>query len=227
MPQNLPESLRSILFDRISSPLFAAFFVSLLGVNAQAILVVFSDIPVFTKIHHLQYEIYKDEVDVFIRLFFVPSISTFLMLYIYPWFANRVYEHTQTNRQKLVNIKVKIEDETPLTIEQSKKIKQETMQKGIYYLKHGNYEYPITYQLIKDGRKNRVLNKKINLNIPITLFHGLKDEVVPLMFSKKILKIFPKAKKKLIKIKNGNHSLSKKNDLKKICKELDCIIRLF
>jgi fermentation-respiration switch protein FrsA (DUF1100 family) len=78
-----------------------------------------------------------------------------------------------------------------------------------------------------NGRKNRVLNKKNNLNIPITLFHGLKDEVVPLMFSKKILKIFPKAKKKLIKIKNGNHSLSKKNDLIKICKELDRIIQLF
>ena len=41
-----------------------------------------------------------------------------------------------------------------------------------------------------------------------------------------ILKIFPKAKKKLIKINNGDHSLSKKNDLKKICRELDYITQL-
>jgi len=109
----------------------------------------------------------------------------------------------------------------------TKKIKKIIMTNKIYHLEESEYTYPITKQLIMNGRKNRVLNKKINLNIPITLFHGLKDEVVPLMFSKKILKIFPKAKKKLIKIKNGNHSLSKKNDLKKICKELDCIIRLF
>ena len=109
----------------------------------------------------------------------------------------------------------------------TKKIKRIIMTNKIYHLEESEYTYPITKQLIMNGRKNRVLNKKINLNIPITLFHGLKDEVVPLMFSKKILKIFPKAKKKLIKIKNGNHSLSKKNDLKKICKELDCIIRLF
>ena len=109
----------------------------------------------------------------------------------------------------------------------TKKIKKIIMANKIYHLEESEYTYPITKQLIMNGRKNRVLNKKINLNIPITLFHGLKDEVVPLMFSKKILKIFPKAKKKLIKIKNGNHSLSKKNDLKKICKELDCIIRLF
>ena len=106
----------------------------------------------------------------------------------------------------------------------TKKIKKIIMTRKIYYLKKGEWTYPITKQLIMNGRKNKVLNKKINLNIPITLFHGLKDEVVPLMFSKKILKKFPKAKKKLIKIKNGDHSLSKKNDLKKICKELNHII---
>ena len=109
----------------------------------------------------------------------------------------------------------------------TKKIKKIIMADKIYHLEESEYTYPITKQLIMNGRKNRVLNKKINLNIPITLFHGLKDEVVPLVFSKKILKIFPKAKKKLIKIKNGNHSLSKKSDLKKICKELDYIIRPF
>ena len=108
----------------------------------------------------------------------------------------------------------------------TKKIKKIITTNKIYYLKEGEWTYPITKQLIINGRKNKVLNKKINLNIPITLFHGLKDEIVPLMFSKKILKIFPKAKKKLIKISNGNHSLSKKNDLKKICRELDRIIQL-
>ena len=106
----------------------------------------------------------------------------------------------------------------------SKKIKKTIMEKKIYYLEHGNFIYPLSKQLILDGRKNKILSKKINIKIPITLFHGLKDEVVPLKFSNKILKIFKKSKKKLIKIKNGDHSLSRKNDLKKICKELDSII---
>ena len=98
------------------------------------------------------------------------------------------------------------------------------MSNKIHHIDHGDFIYPITKQLILDGRKNKILNKKININIPIILFHGLKDEVVPLKFSKKILKIFKKAKKKLIIIKNGNHSLSKKSDLKKICKELNNMI---
>jgi len=104
------------------------------------------------------------------------------------------------------------------------KIKKEIMTKKIYHLEHGGFTYPLTKQLIFDGRKNKILNKKINTNVPITLFHGLKDDVVPLTFSKKILKIFKKSKKKLIKIKNGDHRLSKKSDLKKICKELEYII---
>ena len=106
----------------------------------------------------------------------------------------------------------------------SKKIKKIIIKKNIYNLNHGEYNYPITKQLIFDGRKNKVLNKKINLNIPLTLFHGLKDDVVPLSLQKKILSVCKKSQKKLIKIKNGNHSLSRINDLKKICKELKLIL---
>jgi len=106
----------------------------------------------------------------------------------------------------------------------TKKMKDITIKKGIYNLKHGNYEYPITYQLIKDGRKNKILNKKILSNINITMIHGNKDEVVPLSYSKKVLKIFNKAKKKLVIIKNGDHSLSSKPGLKRIVLELDKIV---
>ena len=98
------------------------------------------------------------------------------------------------------------------------------MTKKIYHLEHGNFTYPLTKQLILDGRKNKIFNKRIIIKIPITLFHGLKDEVVPLIFSRKILKIFKKSKKKLIKIKNGDHSLSRKSDLKRICKELSYMV---
>ena len=106
----------------------------------------------------------------------------------------------------------------------TKKMKKETIQKGIYNLKHGNYEYPITLQLIKDGRKNKVLNKKFNFKIKVTMVHGEKDEAVPISYSRKILKLFPKAKKKLNIIKNGDHSLSNKKYLNIIFKELKLLI---
>ena len=56
------------------------------------------------------------------------------------------------------------------------------------------------------------------------MVHGSKDEVVPVSFSRKILKIFSKSKKKLLIIKNGDHSLSSKKNLKKIIRELDLIV---
>ena len=106
----------------------------------------------------------------------------------------------------------------------SKKIKKEIISKGIYNLKHGNYEYPITYQLIKNGRKNKVLKKKLKSKIFVTMIHGSKDEVVPVKYSRKVLNLFKKAKKKLIIIKNGDHSLSSKRNLKKIILELNKIV---
>ena len=107
------------------------------------------------------------------------------------------------------------------------KIKKEIKKRGIYNLKHGNYEYPITYQLIKDGRKNKILRKKINNKIHVTMIHGKKDEVVPTNYSKNVLKIFKNSYKKLLIIKNGDHSLSSKRNLNKLTKELDNIVSNF
>ena len=106
----------------------------------------------------------------------------------------------------------------------TKKMKKETIKNKIYNLKHGEYEYPISYQLIKDGRKNKILNKKLTSKIYVTMIHGNKDEVVPTIYSRKVLKLFNKAKKKLIIIKNGDHSLSNKKNLKKITLELNKIV---
>ena len=106
----------------------------------------------------------------------------------------------------------------------SKKMKAETIKNRIYNLKHGDYIYPITFQLIKDGRKNKVLNKKINYKINITMVHGQKDEVVPVTYSKKVLKIFKNSRKKLVIIKNGDHSLSSPKHLVMLKKELKLII---
>ena len=114
----------------------------------------------------------------------------------------------------------------------TKKMKKEVVQKGETIIMHGRskfrtkqYEYPVTYQLIKDGRKNKVLSKKINSKIYVTMVHGKKDELVPVSFSRKVLSLFTNAKKKLVIIKNGDHSLSDKNPLKRIIKELNNIVK--
>ena len=105
----------------------------------------------------------------------------------------------------------------------SKKMKSEIIQKKILHLKHGNYTYPITLQLLKDGRKNKVFNKKITSKIKVTMVHGQKDDVVPVSCSRKILKMFTNAKKKLVIVKNGDHSLSSSEGLKILKREIKLI----
>ena len=105
----------------------------------------------------------------------------------------------------------------------SKKMKKEIKKNGIINLKHADYEYPITLQLIKDGRKNKVLNKKIYQKITVTMVHGSKDNSVPVNYSRKVLRIFKNAKKKLVIVKNGDHSLSSHKNLNLLKKELKLI----
>ena len=75
-------------------------------------------------------------------------------------------------------------------------MKKEIKEKGVISLNHGDHEYPITYQLIKDGRKNKILNKKIFQDLKVIMVHGSKDKSVPVIFSRKILDIFKTKKKK-------------------------------
>jgi pimeloyl-ACP methyl ester carboxylesterase len=106
----------------------------------------------------------------------------------------------------------------------SKKMKKEITTNKIINLKHAKYEYPITLQLIKDGRKNKVLKKNINQRLNVTMVHGEKDESVPVIYSRKILKLFKKGKNKLVIVKGGDHSLSSKKSLKLLIRELNLII---
>ena len=141
-------------------------------------------------------------------IFIGSSMGSWISLNLFPVFKNRLkgFIGIGSAPEFLENLMWK---------KFTKKIKKIILAKKIYNLEHGEFTYPITKQLIFDGRKNKVLNNKINLKIPIILFHGKKDNVVPVNCSRKILKICKKSKKKLIVIKNGQHSLSRKSDLKK------------
>ena len=87
----------------------------------------------------------------------------------------------------------------------------------IYKLKsnHNNF-YPITKKFIIDGKKNLILNKKIKCNFPVELLHGINDSSVPWFYSLKLLKTLISKKINLTIINDGDHSLSRDQDLKKI-----------
>ena len=107
----------------------------------------------------------------------------------------------------------------------TKKVKRQLLKNKFHKFIHGGYEYNISYNLIKDGRRNKIFNKNYTNKIFITILHGQKDDLVPVSISRKILKIFTKAKKKLIIVKGGDHSLSNKRNLKRITNEVSYILK--
>jgi pimeloyl-ACP methyl ester carboxylesterase len=87
----------------------------------------------------------------------------------------------------------------------------------IYKLKSSyNNFYPITKKFIFDAKKFLVLNKKIKCNFPVELLHGLKDSSVPWFYSIKLTKTLISKKLNLTIINDGDHSLSRAKDLKKL-----------
>ena len=60
-------------------------------------------------------------------------------------------------------------------------------------------------------------------NHPIILIHGLKDDVVSRKTPEKIMKKISSNKIKIIYLKNSDHRLSKKEDLKMIKQSIELI----
>ena len=75
-------------------------------------------------------------------------------------------------------------------------------------------------QLINDGKKNLILEKNIDLDIPIVLLHGMKDNEVPW---ETCIKISQKLKGKDLKIilkKNSEHRFSEESEITLIQNEI-------
>jgi len=108
----------------------------------------------------------------------------------------------------------------------SKKIKSIISGGKIYYLPnaYGNF-YPISKKLIESGNKSLVLKKKIKCNFTIRLFHGLNDKTVGVDFSIGLAKTLLSKDIILFFQKDADHSLSRKEDLKKISNELIKLIK--
>lgn len=97
------------------------------------------------------------------------------------------------------------------------KIKKRILKGKIHNLKNSyGGSYPISINLIRNSKKYLLNKKKINLKIPITLITGQKDKVVSFKDVLDMNMIINSKDKKIFVQKDGDHSLSKIQDLKRI-----------
>jgi hypothetical protein len=87
------------------------------------------------------------------------------------------------------------------------------------------HAYPISYQLIEDGRKHLLLNRKtIDISCPVHFIHGIQDIDVPYNISERAMFKVKSDNGVLKLINSASHSLSRASDLHIICNSIEEIL---
>jgi pimeloyl-ACP methyl ester carboxylesterase len=84
----------------------------------------------------------------------------------------------------------------------------------------------ITRALIEDGRKNLLLGSSISIEAPVRLLHGLNDRDVPHEISLRLQEQLAAADVVVSLIKDGDHRLSRPQDLVRLCMTVEELVQL-
>ncbi len=99
--------------------------------------------------------------------------------------------------------------------------KQEINEKGKIEFVTNDFTYVFTSALLKSGRENQLLNRKININCPVHLLQGMQDAAYPWKYSLQIVECLASKDVTLKLIKNANHRMQEPSDLSEICQSIE------
>jgi pimeloyl-ACP methyl ester carboxylesterase len=86
---------------------------------------------------------------------------------------------------------------------------------------YGDEPYTITRKLIEEGRNHLLLDEPIALHCPVHLIHGQQDADVPWQHSLRTAEQLRSDQVAITLIKDGDHRLSRDQDLTRLCRILD------
>lgn len=94
-------------------------------------------------------------------------------------------------------------------------IKRQIMDEGVWYRpsEYSPEPYPITRELIEDGRRHLLLGKHIRFGVPIHILQGGQDPDVPLAHVEKFVAGLSEDDVRMTIIPDGNHRLSRDEDI--------------
>ena len=125
MIDEIIKTIRLHLSERLTSPLFGAIVVSWVAWNHRAIIVVLSNESVLRKFAIIDAILYPTKWHSIFMCFLFPVMTALIYLFAYPYPAKYVYQFTRKKQREILDIRRKIEDETPLTIEDSKRLRND------------------------------------------------------------------------------------------------------
>uniref|UniRef100_A0A915M3P6 Serine aminopeptidase S33 domain-containing protein n=1 Tax=Meloidogyne javanica TaxID=6303 RepID=A0A915M3P6_MELJA len=106
--------------------------------------------------------------------------------------------------------------------------KEQLKTKGYFEEKSAYFETNIWQkETLEDGEKNNlVLTPNFDPNCPVHIIYGLKDDAVPMKLIDKLVSVLPKERVIKTIIDDGDHQLSRPEDIEVILRSLDDLVNI-
>ncbi len=153
MLDDLAKTVKAQLYERASSPLLGAFAISWIAWNYRFVLVLLSSMPAAEKFTFIDANIFNSYQAIFLRGTLYPLFTTLALIFIYPIPAKFVYEYWRRRQRDLKEIQQRIDDETPLTREEARELRHETLKARLEFeqeLEHRSAEITRLKETIKE-----------------------------------------------------------------------------
>lgn len=126
------KTVKAQLYERVASPLLFSFCISWIVWNYRLLLISFSSLAPLEKITYIDnffeksYFNFYDIKNFYIYCFVGPLVTSLIYIFIYPYPARFVYKYAINRQKEIKEIQQKIDDDTPLTIEEARQIRSES-----------------------------------------------------------------------------------------------------
>jgi len=128
MIDDLLKSAKETLAERLASPLLGSFAVAWCVWNYKFLVILFSAAGVSQTFKLIETVAFPDTWSVLTRGALYPLLSALLYVFAYPYPARLVYAFTLQRQRDVNEVKRKVENETLLTLEQSRSLRAEYFQ---------------------------------------------------------------------------------------------------
>jgi hypothetical protein len=128
MINDLLTSVKETIAERLASPLLGSFVVAWALWNYKFLVILFSAASITQTFKLIETISFPDQTSMLFRGAVYPLASALLYVFVYPYPARFVYTFTQKRQREINQAKRQIEEETLLTLEQSREIRAEFVQ---------------------------------------------------------------------------------------------------
>lgn len=210
MVVEIVKSARAQLSERIASPLIGSFTISWCLWNYKFIVILFSAASVSQTFALIDTMVFPTTWSLILNGVLLPAATTFAYIFVYPYPAKYAYEFTRRRQKEINEVRQRIEDETLLTIEESRQIRAEVL------------KLEKTHQEIVDRLNDEISRLKLEMsngqpispNLPSVTNESSQAALTPTQLS--VLKLLEKAGGKL-----SEDSLIKSSKESKVQTEFD------